>query len=110
MTDSVLFQNRVIQDLIKQPDKDKVLDQKFFRDKLDDNNNNREEFKSLRQVIDQHQSPHSIKTYQVHRNIDPNHRNQVSPETSTVNVRIDVTKFIYDNEECKLVLLYDVTE
>jgi hypothetical protein len=48
MTDSVLFQNRVIQDLIKQPDKDKVLDQKFFRDKLDDNNNNREEFKSLR--------------------------------------------------------------
>jgi len=39
MTDSVLFQNRVIQDLIKQPDKDKVLDQKSFRPKLDDTSN-----------------------------------------------------------------------
>lgn len=34
----------------------------------------------------------------------------MSPETSTVNFRIEVKRIIYDNEECKLVLLYDVTE
>jgi signal transduction histidine kinase len=27
-----------------------------------------------------------------------------------VNFRIEVKRIIYDNEECKLVLLYDVTE
>jgi len=34
----------------------------------------------------------------------------VNQEASSVDFHIEVKKFIYDNEECKLVLLNDVTE
>jgi hypothetical protein len=34
----------------------------------------------------------------------------VNQEASSVDFYIEVKKFIYDNEECKLVILNDVTE